>query len=182
MSKFDLQKRTHEHSGVSYEESLEAQQLSPSVYERIGENGIRQLSESFYERVFADKETPWFLNIFASSNKKEAVENQYRFLVQTFGGPPLYREKKGKYTRLVGRHANYNIGIKAAKRWIEHMNETLDDKLADDEETRLALRKYFAYTGHYIVVASEYMRPDQVSSYASKRLLTVSPLNLVAYS
>ena len=170
MSKFDLQKRTHELSGVSYEESLQAQKLKPSIYERIGEDGIRGLSESFYERVFADKETPWFLNIFASSNKREAVENQYRFLVQTFGGPPLYREKKGKYTRLVGRHANYNIGTKAAKRWIEHMNEAIDEKFEHDDETRLALGKYFAYTGHYIVVASEYMRPDQVSSYQGMAL------------
>ena len=36
----------------------------------------------------------WFCNrytVFSSSTKKEAVDNQYRFLVQTFGGNELYR-------------------------------------------------------------------------------------------
>lgn len=30
-------------------------------------------------------------------------------------------------------------------------------------ETREAMRAYFRYTAHYIVVASEYMRDDQLS-------------------
>jgi hypothetical protein len=40
------------------------------------------------------------------------------------------------------------------------------DQLQDDAEAREALQKYFLYTAHYIVVASEFMRPDQVSPKA----------------
>jgi truncated hemoglobin YjbI len=165
MSKFELQRLSQSQSGVSYEESIEAANLSPSIYERIGQDGFYKLSELFYNRVFNDKETQWFLNIFSGSTRAEAIENQYRFFVQTFGGPDLYKQKKGKYTRLVGRHANYNIGTRAADRWVQHMNEALKehDKLGQDEEARAALYKYFLFTAHYIVVASEYMRPDQVS-------------------
>lgn len=164
MSKMELQNIAFEQSGVSYEESLVAQQLSPSIYDRVGEVGLRLLSESFYDRVFADKETAWFLNIFSSSTRKEAVENQFLFFVQTFGGPDLYSQKKGKYTRLVGRHANYNIGAAAANRWVEHMIATLEDHemMSNDAVARMALEKYFRYTAHYIVAASEYMRSDQV--------------------
>lgn len=36
------------------------------------------------------------------------------------------------------------------------------DTLKSDDEARDFLLKYFRYTGHYIVAASEYMRPDQV--------------------
>lgn len=124
---------------------------------------MRRLSENFYDKVFADKETKWFLNIFSSSTRSEAVENQYLFFVQTFGGPALYKHKKGKYTRLVGRHSNYNIGRNAAIRWVEHMAAAIEehDLLKQDEEAREALYKYFQYTAHYIVVASKYMRPDQ---------------------
>jgi hemoglobin len=168
MSKLELQRLASERSGVTYEESLVAtEQLSPSIYERFGEKGIRRLSESFYDRVFADKETAWFLNIFSSSTRAEAVENQYLFFVQTFGGPDLYRQKKGKYTRLVGRHANYNIGPSAADRWVEHMMGAIreDDTLTQDALVVEALDKYFRYTAHYIVVASEYMRPDQVRAW-----------------
>jgi len=167
MSKFELQRLALEQGGVSYEESLKFTQLVPSVYERVGEEGLRRLSELFYERVFADKETAWFLNIFSSSTKDEAIDNQYRFFVQTFGGPDLYRQKKGKYTRLVGRHANYSIGNRAAERWVEHMIEALG--CSDlDEECRIRLIDYFTYTAHYIVVASEYMRSDQVCQAFSR--------------
>jgi hypothetical protein len=35
-------------------------------------------------------------------------------------------------------------------------------KLIDDQEAKEALIKYFRYTAHYIVAASDFMRPDQV--------------------
>ena len=38
------------------------------------------------------------------------------------------------------------------------------DVLRLDEEALEALEKYFRFTAHYIVVASEFMRPDQVST------------------
>mmetsp|Transcript_30138 Transcript_30138/g.63019 ORF Transcript_30138/g.63019 Transcript_30138/m.63019 type:complete len:209 (+) Transcript_30138:108-734(+) len=197
MSKQELQQRACKASGVTFEESLKATQLVPSLYERLGrESGTEELSRLFYERVFDDSENVWFLSIFASSTKAEAIDNQYRFFVQTFGGPELYRQKgKGRYTRLSGRHANYPIGHRAADRWIQHMDDAMDehpklkeqsslcsengnrsdgdgdrnnDKSTDGvhtmiTETKQALRSYFRYTAHYIVVASEYMRDDQLS-------------------
>ena len=97
----------------------------------------------------------------------EAIDNQYRFLVQTFGGPELYKEKKGKYTRLVGRHANYAIGNSAAQRWMEHMEAAIEEHsnlMGEEQEVaREYLRMYFRYTAYYIVVASEFMRDDQLS-------------------
>lgn len=91
MSKQELQQAALENGGVSYQESLEAEKLEPTLYERIGHDGFVQLTTSFYDKVFDDKETAWFVNIFSSSTKQEAIENQYRFLIQTFGGPDLYR-------------------------------------------------------------------------------------------
>lgn len=80
MSKQQLQREALEHSGVSYEESVQATKLEPSLYERIGrEEGFLKLSQLFYDRVFDDK-NQWFLGIFSSSTKSEAVENQVRAL------------------------------------------------------------------------------------------------------
>lgn len=165
MSKIELQESAFQHSGVTYEESLEATQLEdPCMYERIGgEPGCRTLSKLFYDKVFDDKEAAWFLNIFSSSTKDEAIDNQFRFLVQTFGGPDLYRQKKGKYTRLAGRHANYSIGNNAANRWVMHMDHAIDEHPQIDTECSKLLKKYFAYTAHYIVAAMTYMRSDQLS-------------------
>jgi truncated hemoglobin YjbI len=175
MSKYELQELTHDASGISYSESTLALELSPNMYERWGAEGWMLLSKLFYDRVFADTAAPWFKSIFASSTKEEAINNQYRFFVQTFGGPDLYRQAKGqKHTRLVGRHANYAIGHRAAERWIHHMEAALDDhpllqpsSQRDNKQVKHALRCYFRYTAHYIVVASEYMRSDQLSGGTS---------------
>lgn len=169
MSKYELRSKTQSLSGVSYEQSLLAStSLAPTLLERIGgADGFHKLATLFYQRVFADRANPWFLGIFASSTQSEAIDNQYRFLVQTFGGPELYKEKKGKYTRLVGRHANYKIGPNAARRWMDHMEGAIDehDALAGEENdiARDYLKMYFRYTAFYIVAASEYMRDDQLS-------------------
>lgn len=169
MSKYDLRSKVQCLCGISYEQSLLAStSLTPPLLERIGgPDGMKTLSTHFYDRVFADKAHPWFLGIFATSTKQEAIDNQYRFLVQTFGGPELYKEKKGKYSRLVGRHANYSIGVSAAQRWIEHMEEAISEhaNLKGDEHelAREYLIMYFRFTAYYIVVASEFMRGDQLS-------------------
>ena len=76
MSKFALQQQAFDHSGVSYDESQKVLQLSPTIYDRLGHKGIEKLSTLFYDRVFGDREDPNFLNIFASSTKREAIENQ----------------------------------------------------------------------------------------------------------
>ena len=36
------------------------------------------------------------------------------------------RQKKGKYTRLAGRHANYNISTKSATQWITYMDQAVN--------------------------------------------------------
>ena len=72
MSKYQLQDEALKASGVS-EKAL---QLQPSLFQRIGEDGFHTLSTLFYDRVFDDKEAPFFLNIFSSSTKREAIENQ----------------------------------------------------------------------------------------------------------
>mmetsp|Transcript_22088 Transcript_22088/g.28579 ORF Transcript_22088/g.28579 Transcript_22088/m.28579 type:complete len:183 (+) Transcript_22088:123-671(+) len=171
MSKQILQLAAHRHSGVSFSESLIAQEsLQPALLERIGGiPGFQELTDLFYNRIFDEsnktQEDVSLVNIFSSSNKHEAKENLYRFLVQTFGGPPLYRETKGKFTRLAGRHANYNITHASANRWLFHMVHAAQQhsKLRNDPEAQDALIKYFTYTAHYIVVAKQYMRSDQLS-------------------
>lgn len=169
MSKHELRAVAAKLSGVTYDESLLASTaLTPPLLERIGgPNGFHTLSTLFYNNVFSDAANPWFLGIFATSTKDEAIDNQFRFLVQTFGGEALYSAKKGgKYgVRLVGRHANYAIGPRAAERWVEHMDCAIDEHeaLKGDEEARRYLKMYFRYTAYYIVAAKEYMRDDQLS-------------------
>lgn len=48
-------------------------------------------------RVYVDDEE-WFRSIFAKSDKDKAIQNQYEFLVQRMGGPPLYSQRRGQYS------------------------------------------------------------------------------------
>lgn len=164
MSKYELRDKTASLSGVTYEQSLLATTaLTPPLLTRIGLAGLHELVTLFYDRVFDDKV---ILGIFASSTKSEAIDNQYRFLVQTFGGEALYKEKKGEFTRLVGRHANYHITSEAAERWLVHMNGAIDDHeelKKQNDEAKEYLKKYFRYTAFYIVAARVYMKDDQLS-------------------
>ena len=76
MSKGELQEKAWAASGISFHESQEVLKLEPSLYQRLGEKGLLELSTLFYDRVFDDQESLWFLNIFATSSKAEAIDNQ----------------------------------------------------------------------------------------------------------
>jgi hypothetical protein len=107
MSKFELQQRALEGSGVSFEESQVAVQLEPSLYERLGkEKGWKQLSTLFYNRVFADTEAPHFKSIFASSTKQEAIENQVRVCVCK-----MRKSKNKSVESLVGWLVGWLVGL-----------------------------------------------------------------------
>lgn len=83
MSKFVLQESACKSSGVSVTETEEAIQLEPSLFQLLGEKGFEELSTLFYDRVFGDTDSGWFLSIFASSSKAEAIENQVRIDYET---------------------------------------------------------------------------------------------------
>jgi len=51
------------------------------------------------DRVFEDEEE-WFREIFAGSKKEDAIQNQYEFLIQRMGGPPLFSQRRGKVARV----------------------------------------------------------------------------------
>jgi len=167
MSKHSLRHSATLNSGVTFDQSEVYKTLRPNVFDRLGgEEGTKLLSTLFYNRVFSDSKNPWFVSIFASSHKKEAIDNQYRFFVQTFGGPTLYTDKKGgRFMRLAGRHAAYPIGTRSATRWVEHMISAMAEhpSTSVDGELRYALNDYFNFIAHYIVATMEYMRPDQLS-------------------
>lgn len=77
MSKYELQAEALHASGISFETSQQALNLSPSMYDRLGIEGFQELSTLFYHRVF-DDDDPRFQSIFSSSTKQEAIENQVR--------------------------------------------------------------------------------------------------------
>lgn len=180
MSKYELYRQAQEASNVSWEDSQKVLSMVPSVYDCMGQEGLQRLSEIFYHHVYYDNAsssnaTPtWFRSMFASSTREDAILNQSTFFVQTFGGPPLYRERKqSPYTRLVGRHAAFPVTHEGARVWVEIMERSLREYKSEQEENKGrgritkeycdAMLDYFRFQSHYIVVSLSYMKEDQLS-------------------
>jgi hemoglobin len=98
------------------------------VYERLGgtENGAPEafaaLVDAFYEGVAAD---PLLRPMYPEGDLAEARENLALFLIQYFGGPAFYAEKRG-HPRLRLRHMPFRIGNAERDAWMRHMNAALD--------------------------------------------------------
>jgi truncated hemoglobin YjbI len=142
-----LQDKASQDSGVSQEEAFKIDQVN--LYERLGRDVFVQLSTEFYNRVYSDPDA-WFLDIFASSPKDAAIQNQYEFFIQRMGGPPLYSQRKG-HPALIGRHARFDVSPAAAERWLLHMNHALDATPVIDEDSRRRMFNFFKHTAYFLV-------------------------------
>jgi len=114
-----------------------------SVYDLVGgEEFFVQLVERFYVGVDADP----ILRPLYPQDLTESKDHLALFLIQYFGGPTTYNEKRG-HPRLRMRHAPYVIGPKERDAWLTHMLAALDgaqlDKALDE-----TVRSYFVSAAH----------------------------------
>jgi hemoglobin len=110
-----------------------------SVYEAVGgEETFRRLVDTFYAGVAGD---PVLRAIYPEDDLGPAAERLRMFLIQYWGGPTTYSERRG-HPRLRMRHARFAIGVAAHDAWLRHMRASLDElALAPDYDE--ALWRYF---------------------------------------
>jgi hemoglobin len=94
---------------------------SPSLYDRVGGRPFfESLTRRFYQDVALD---PVLLRLYPS--EPDAFEAARRhlelFLVQYWGGPADYNERRGQ-PRLRLRHAPFAIGPAERDAWVAHMS------------------------------------------------------------
>lgn len=128
--------------------SLLGSHATRSIFERLGgPDSFWRIARAFYARVDADSDA-WFRGMFPA-DLAEATRNQAEFLIQYFGGPTTYSERKG-HPRLRMRHARFPIDRGARDRWIEHMRGALADAAIPDAERREMLA-YFEHTATFLM-------------------------------
>lgn len=150
-----LQESAAQRSGIPPTRAF-AIDKAPNLYELLGHDFFVSLSTNFYRRVYADPED-WFRNIFSTSKEEDAVQNQYEFFIQRFGGPDLYSERKG-HPALIGRHAPFDVSPAGAERWLTHMAAALDDMEAAgkvDKESRGRIFDFLSHTAWFLVAGQE---------------------------
>jgi len=133
-------------SGITRERALRIDEVN--LYERLGEAAFAKLSTEFYRRVFND-ELSWFRNIFKSSTIEDATQNQMEFFIQRLGGPPRYSERKG-HPALIARHMKFNMSLKAAERWVEHMRAALAATGEIDADSAERMLDFFTHTAYFL--------------------------------
>ncbi len=90
-----------------------------SVYELAGgEPVFRELVTRFYDAVAAD---PVLRAVYPEEDLAGARERLTLFLIQYWGGPQTYSERRG-HPRLRMRHAPFVIGEPERAAWLGHMS------------------------------------------------------------
>ena len=93
------------------------------VYGLIGEDGFTRLVRAFYARVAKDE---ILRPLYPEEDLAGAEERLREFLVQRFGGPFRYSEKRG-HPRLRMRHAPFVVDQKGRDRWVELMEAAMEE-------------------------------------------------------
>ena len=105
-----------------------------SLYAAVGgEETFRRLVSGFYQRVADD---PQLRAVYPSRDLGPAEEHLRLFLIQYWGGPGTYSERRG-HPRLRMRHARFAIGEAERDAWLRHMRAAMDELALDEAQDRL---------------------------------------------
>jgi hemoglobin len=111
-----------------------------------GEEGCRRLSAAFYARVGRD---PVLRPFFPGKSLRCAIEEFAAFLIQFLGGDEKQTQFRW-WLSLRESHGRFQIGPKARRAWLKHMERTLDAAPLE-EATRNALGDFFSHSSAYII-------------------------------
>jgi hemoglobin len=99
-----------------------------------GEETFRRLVHRFYQGVAAD---PLLRPLYPEEDLGPAEERLRLFLIQYWGGPKTYGERRG-HPRLRMRHVPFTIGEAERDAWLTHMRDAVDElKLPEQLDTML---------------------------------------------
>jgi hemoglobin len=113
--------------------------LNRSVYDLAGgEKTFKLLVERFYARVAED---PVLRSVYPEHDLSGATERLTLFLIQYWGGPATYSERRG-HPRLRLRHQPFAIGRLERDAWLSHMTAAVES-LELAPAVRKALLDYF---------------------------------------
>lgn len=113
-----------------------------TLYDAVGGiDGLRGLSQSFYERVLADEVLAPLFVTFTPTH----VEHVAVWLAEVFGGPAEFTEAHGGHQALLRGHLGLGIRDEHRTRWLTLMGEALDEVFPGDPPVHAALMAYFEW-------------------------------------
>ena len=113
------------------------------IYTILGEAGFTKMVAAFYKRIKTDD----LIGPMYPPDELEAAEERLRlFLLFRFGNDPRYQAKRG-HPRLRMRHAPFPIGDAEAERWLELMDDAMEETKVP-QSIRMELNAFFTMVAH----------------------------------
>lgn len=104
-----------------------------------GIEGLRRLSNTFYDGVLADS---LLAPVFTNFNRAH-IEHVAVWLDEVFGGATGYTDDLGGHQALLRAHLGMSITEEQRLRWMELMETAVEKELPDDELLRRRVIEYF---------------------------------------
>ncbi|ONH58154.1 globin [Frankia sp. CcI49] len=116
--------------------------MSSSLYDDVGGlEGLRRLSEAFYDRVLADEVlAPVFAHFTPTHLDHVAI-----WLGEVFGGPADFSARLGGHQALLRSHLGLGIRDEHRQRWLELMADAIGEVLPARPELATTLMEYFEW-------------------------------------
>lgn len=113
-----------------------------SLYDDVnGLDGLRKLSNDFYDRVLADDV---LAKVFAHFTPTH-VDHVAVWLAEVFGGPQEYSEQLGGHQALLRSHLGLAINDEQRERWLQLMSDAIASVLPGEPELAATLMDYFRW-------------------------------------
>jgi hemoglobin len=125
-----------------------------TIFQQIGGYPtLERLVDEFYTRLEND---PEIRRIFPA-DMGPGKRGQLLFLVQYFGGPPLFNQERGA-SQLRMRHMPFEIGRRERDIWLKYMLEAID-VVGIAEPARTEMRDYFKRASTFMINKVEDSHP-----------------------
>jgi hemoglobin len=127
-------------------------QPQPSLYERFGEAPFADLACGLYARIDVDERIRALFPADLSANSMP-VQDMREFLVQFFGGPMAYSNRKG-HPRLRARHMRFPIGQFERDAWLSNALAALEEVATLhglDSDAQREVREYLVRTSQFMM-------------------------------
>ena len=113
-----------------------------SLYDDVGGiDGLRKLSNDFYDRVLADEVlAPMFAHFTLTHVDHVAI-----WLAEIFGGPEEFTTRLGGHQALLRSHLGLDIHDEHRERWLQLMSDAIDATWPGKPELAATLMDYFRW-------------------------------------
>ena len=120
---------------------------APSFYDQVGgEPTFRKIVDEFYAGVADD---PVLRPLYPEADLAPAAERLRLFLMQYWGGPNTYSERRG-HPSLRMRHAPFRVGPAERDAWLKQMRRAVDS-VDLDAEADATLWTYLERAAHFMM-------------------------------